>query len=143
MATLRVVLDSNVILSGLAYPTGIPGKVVNAWQSGAIDAFLSDYLLDELRRVLPRLRHRHGLTDREIDDLVDILSFQVELLTPLPITDSGLRDGADQAVLGTLLAAMQQFEADYLVTGDKDLLALSDAYPIISPAGFWQRHGGI
>jgi predicted nucleic acid-binding protein len=41
-------------------------------------------------------------------------------------------------VLGTLLAA----KADYLVTGDKDLLVLGNRYPIVSPADFWQRHGG-
>jgi predicted nucleic acid-binding protein len=40
-------------------------------------------------------------------------------------------------VLGTLLAS----EAQYLITGDKDLLALADRYPIVTPAQFWARHG--
>ncbi len=31
--------------------------------------------------------------------------------------------------------------ANYLVTGDKDLLALANLYPIIKPADFWQLHG--
>lgn len=31
--------------------------------------------------------------------------------------------------------------ANYLVTGDKDLLALANIYPIIKPADFWQLHG--
>lgn len=47
-------------------------------------------------------------------------------------------DVKDAPVLGTLLAA----KADYLVTGDNDLLALAGRYPIISPADFWRRHGG-
>lgn len=48
-----------------------------------------------------------------------------------------LRDNSDQLVLGTLRAAKD----DYLVTGDKDLLALGEFYPIVSPAFFWERHG--
>jgi predicted nucleic acid-binding protein len=43
----------------------------------------------------------------------------------------------DVPVLGTHLAA----KADYLVTGDKDLLALAERYLIVTPADFWQRHG--
>jgi predicted nucleic acid-binding protein len=48
-----------------------------------------------------------------------------------------LRDEADQLVLGTLRVA----KAHYLVTGDKDLLALAELYPIVTPAVFWERHG--
>jgi len=32
MAGLRVVLDTNVLVSGLAYPLGIPGRIVSAWE---------------------------------------------------------------------------------------------------------------
>lgn len=141
MATLKVVLDTNVILSGLAYPGSIPGKIVHAWRSGALEVYLSNYILDELRRVLIRLQHRHGMSEQETDDLVDILAFQAELLTPASAVDEGLRDYKDQPVLGTLITAMQQHEANYLVSGDKDLLALEELYPVVSPAAFWRRHG--
>ena len=42
-----------------------------------------------------------------------------------------------RVVLGTLLAA----GADYLITGDHDLLTLAGQYPILTPAEFWRRHG--
>ena len=51
--------------------------------------------------------------------------------------DDAARDVADLPVLGTLLAA----GADYLITGDQDLLALADRHPILAPAEFWRRHG--
>ncbi len=102
---------------------------------------LSDFILDELTRVLPRLRARHGLSDQEIDDLVDMIRFQVELVEPETITDPELRDNADQPVLGTLVAAGKAFDIDYLITGDQDLLVLADRYPVISSAGFWEKHG--
>lgn len=139
MVMLKVVLDINVILSGLAYPTSTPGKIIQAWRSGAIDVYLSHYILDELRRVLPRLAHRHGLTGEQIDDLVDILAFQAELLEPVPTQDP-VRDHKDVPILGTWLALAVE-AGDYLITGDKDLLVLASDHPVISPADFWRRHG--
>lgn len=62
VATLRVVLDTNVLLSGIAYPANVPGKIMTAWRHVSVDVLLSTYILDELRRVLPRLVNRHGLT---------------------------------------------------------------------------------
>ncbi len=142
MATLRVVLDTNVLLSGLAYPSSVPGKILAAWRHGSVDVLLSVYILEELRRVLPRLSNRHGLSAAEIDDWVDALSIQAETIESLSGVDPDLRDAADQPVLGTLLAALQGSGVDYLITGDKDLLALAGRYPIVTPATFWERHAG-
>ena len=142
MAALRAVLDTNVLLSGIAYPTSVPGKIIAAWRHGSVDVLLSAYILEELRRVLPRLTNRHALTLVEIDDLVDALSIQAEVVEPLAGTVPDLRDVDDQPVLGTLLAALGSSEADYLITGDKDLLALAGRYPIVTPAQFWATHGG-
>ena len=143
MATLRVVLDTNVLLSGIAYPASVPGKILAAWRHGSVDVLLSAYILEELRRVLPRLAHRHGLTSPEIDDLVDVLSIQAEVIEPLPGVEPALRDVDDQPVLGTLLAAQKTSSANYLITGDKDLLAMADRYPIVDPAQFWATHAGL
>ncbi len=143
MATLRVVLDTNVLLSGIAYPASVPGKIMAAWRNGSVDVLLYAYILDELRRVLPRLAHRHGLTLAEIDDLVDILSIQADVIEPLPYCEPGLRDVDDQPVLGTLLAALKTSGVNYLITGDKDLLALAESYPIVAPAKFWATHAGL
>lgn len=143
MAALRVVLDTNVLLSGIAYPDSIPGKIVAAWRRGAIDVLLSDHILEELRRVLPRLVHRHRLSATQIDDLVDALSIQCDLIEPTAPQDPALRDIDDQPVLGTLLAALKSSAADYLITGDGDLLAVAQSYPIISPAAFWAAHGTV
>lgn len=143
MATLRVVLDTNVLLSGIAYPANVPGKIMSAWRHGSIEVLLSVYILEELRCVLPRLVSRHGLTSAEIEDLVDALSLQAEVIEPLPSADSVLRDINDQPVLGTLLAALKSSNADYLITGDKDLLVLAERYPIVTPASFWAKHAGF
>ena len=85
VTALRVVLDTNILLSGIAYPTSIPGKVLTAWRHGSIEVFLSNFILNELRRVLPRLSNRHGLTLGEIDDLVDSLSIMSDIIDPSTI----------------------------------------------------------
>ncbi len=137
MAGLRVVLDTNVLVSGLAYPGSIPGRIVATWRQGGLDVVLSRYILDVLVRVLPRLP-RIQLTTAEIRDLADSLMFLADMVEPQGEPDKELRDDADQPVLLTLLAA----RADYLITGDKDLLALGARYPVLTPAEFWGKHGG-
>ena len=140
--TLRIVLDTNVLLSGIAYPASLPGKILSAWRHGSVEVVLSTFILDELRRVLPRLTSRHGLTLAEIDDLVDGLSILAEIIDPSTTVDPELRDINDQPVLGTLLSALNGAGTDYLITGDKDLLVLADRYPILAPAAFWEKHSG-
>ena len=46
-------------------------------------------------------------------------------------------------VLGTLLAALKTSGVDYLITGDKDLLAVGERCPIVTPANFWATHAGL
>jgi uncharacterized protein len=122
---MRVVLDTNVIVAGMAYPNGPPGRVVQAWRSGALEVFLSPWILAECARVLPRLRPFTQMTDAEIAELVEQLAFAADV-----------RDAADEPVLATLLAT----GADLLITGDKDLLVLAHRYAILSPAAFCARH---
>lgn len=136
MPGLRVVLDTNVLVSGLAYPGSVPGRIVEVWRQGALDVVLSRYILDEMARVLPRLPRVH-LSLSEIRDLADSFMFLADVVEPDRVQDPDLRDAADQQVLGTLLAS----RADYLITGDKDLLALAEKYRIVTPAVFWARHG--
>ncbi|WP_303285472.1 putative toxin-antitoxin system toxin component, PIN family [Marinobacter sp. SS8-8] len=143
MALIQAVIDTNVIISGMAYPASVPGKIIQAWRSGAVDVYLSEYILDEIRRVLPRLQHRHGMSEAEIDDLVDILGLLAEVIEPAALPLESVRDIKDTPVLGTLISGIQTHSVDYLITGDKDLLELKEHYPVITPAEFWSKHGGL
>ena len=138
---MRVVLDTNVIVAGLAYPAGPPGRIVAAWRSGALQIVLSTWILSECERVLPRLRPFVTLTLAEIRELVERMAFEAEVVEPdlaalAQAADARVRDAADEPVLATLLAS----GADLLVTGDKDLLALSGQFAILTPAAFCARH---
>jgi len=133
---LRVVLDTNVLVSGAAYPANAPGRIVAAWQQGALDVVLSRYIRDEMVRVLPRLP-QNNRSRQQIRDLEETFMLKAEIIEPDTLVDARLRDPADQLVLATLRVS----QADYLITGDKDLLALAERYPIVTPAAFWERHG--
>jgi len=139
MPALRVVLDTNVLLSGIAFPSSVPGKIIAAWRSGSINLLASEFIFEELRRVLPRLHARHGMSAIEMDDFVDLLRLNVESVPVGAFDEPRLTDVNDLPILATMVTA----QADYLVTGDKALLALAQHYRVVTPAEFWARHGTL
>lgn len=137
---MRVVLDTNVLVSGLLYPGGPPSRLLTAWRAGAFDLLLSDFLIDELTRTWAHLAPRLKLQPPDLDELIDTLRLRCELVA---VDDdalhqaaaAGLRDPDDVPILALLIGA----KADCLVTGDKDLLALAATHPVLSPAAFEAR----
>ncbi len=138
---MQVVLDTNVLVSGLAFPSGPPGRIVSAWRAGAFSLVASEFMLDELARILPALSHRTGFSAADVRDFLDLMramSTIVELNADhlAQAQGSGLRDPDDAPILATFLAS----GADCLVTGDKDLLVLAGPWAILSPADFCARY---
>ena len=138
---MQVVLDTNVLVSGLAFPSGPPGRIVSAWRAGAFSLVASEFMLDELARILPALSHRTGFSAADVRDFLDLMramSTIVELSADhlAQAQGSGLRDPDDAPILATFLAA----GAYCLVTGDKDLLVLAGPWAIVSPADFCARY---
>ena len=134
---MRVILDTNVFISGLIFPESTPGKILKAWRSASLDLMISEPLLVELRRVLsyPKIHQRLHWDEQQVDRYLLLLRFFAEVVDVAEVSASVPRDHADEPVLATLLAS----NADYLVTGDDDLLSLRESYAIISPAEFWRR----
>jgi putative PIN family toxin of toxin-antitoxin system len=134
---MKVVLDTNVLVSGLLNREGIPGRLLQGVWDGSLELVLSEPLLAELRAVLdyPKIRKRlvaSGIDTELFLDLLPFFTIRVDLSdieVPLP------RDAADQMVLATFVAA----GAEWLVSGDYDLLVLADQFPILSPTAFVTR----
>jgi putative PIN family toxin of toxin-antitoxin system len=138
LPTLRVVLDTNVLASGIAYPNSVPGRIVGAWNQGSIEVVLSSHILEELARILPRFDRRLRWQAADYANLIDILTLRAEIVEPASLEAGAARDADDLPVLGTLVAS----KADYLITGDFDLLALAERYKgIVTAAEFWRKHG--
>jgi putative PIN family toxin of toxin-antitoxin system len=135
---LRVVIDTNLWLSGLMLPTSVPGHIVRAASEGTITAVLSDPLWEELRLALayPKVRRRIRLADGEIARYLAELRYMTELVDIAGTRVRVLRDRGDDIVLATFLAS----GADYLLTGDRDLLDLADRHPIRTAREFHDEH---
>lgn len=134
---MRVVLDTNVLLSGLMYPASTPGKVVHAWRVARFELVMTVEQLSEIGRVLnyPKIRKILGWDRATIEGFLKQLYLRTRLVDISGTAASVPADPGDNFVLATLIAS----QAECLVTGDADLLALRDRYPILTPAEFSQR----
>ncbi len=134
---MKAVLDSNVILSGLILPKSVPGRIVQAWREARFDMVLSDAILEEIERILryPKIAKRLKWSENRIDRFILLLKFKGLVVYPRIQEFEDLRDPGDVPIL----AALVESNAEVLVTGDKDLLSLSDRYPIVTPAEFSKR----
>ena len=134
---MKVVLDTNVLVSGLMFPGGVPGRIVEAWFDARFDVVSSREQLEEIARVLayPKIRRIPGWDDRRIELFVEGLYLNTVMMQLEPATFAGLRDDSDLPILGALVSSA----ADIVVTGDQDLLALRNRYPIETPAEFLWR----
>jgi putative PIN family toxin of toxin-antitoxin system len=112
---VRVVVDSNVWVSGLIDPESAPGRVLAAVLDGRLGVVSSWELVDEVSGVVARRKLR-----RYRLDATDVLDLLRTLATTLPTVDVDveIRDPADAPVVAAAVAG----RADAIVTGDRDLL---------------------
>ena len=131
---LRVVLDSNVILSGLMSPKGTTGRIVQAWKDNRLTLLICEAQLEEIKRVLayPKIQKRLNWSAEKINLFVKLLAYRSEYVDISGVKAYVPQNADDEMLLATLVAA----KADYLVSGDSDLLALRESYVIITPAQF-------
>src|SRR5450631_4501904 len=119
------------------FPEGPPGRIAAAWLEARFEVALSPDPLAEIGRVLeyPKIRRKLGWDDEQIELFIKQLYIRAEVVELGAISVEVPRDRGDVPILATLAAA----KADILVTGDGDLLALRDNYPIETPAEFVRR----
>ena len=120
-APVRVVLDTNVVLSALVFRGGAAGQVRQAWQRGLFLPLASTATVQELVRVLAYPKFR--LSKAEQDELLaDYLPYAETVRIPQPppmVPDC--RDVLDLPFMHLAVAG----EAQVLVSGDRDLLAIA------------------
>lgn len=128
---MRIVLDTNVVVSGLWSPFGPPGDIVNLVAAGKLPLCLDERIVGEYREVLarPRLAFAAERVEALLAQIVATGEFVIA--TPLP---HRLPDSDDEAFLEVALAA----QADFLVTGNlRDFPAhLRQGITIVSPRVF-------
>lgn len=136
---MRIVLDTNVVMSALLW-RGTPHQLLQAIsQQPRIQLFTSAALLEELADVLTRPSPAKrlsliGTTAREV--LADYID-AVELVEPLTVPRVVPSDPDDDQVIAAAMAA----QADLIVSGDSDLLSMGSHQniPIVTAAQAFQK----
>lgn len=128
---MRIVLDTNVLVSGLLSPYGPPGEIVRMVSSGAVILCVDARLLSEYDDVLAR--PKFGFDPDSVAALLDYIDFRSEVVVSAPL-DRRLPDPDDEPFLEVASAG----RADCLVTGNlahfpPDMIV---GVTVLSPARF-------
>lgn len=133
---MRVVVDTNVFVSALLSPQGIPSQLFQYWELHYFDLLVAEESMAELERVLHYPKVRKGLrsTDAELAEFVRLFKAKGLLVAPQETIRAITTDVSDNLYLEIAVAG----DAQYIVSGDKHLLHLQEyqGIPIITPAEF-------
>jgi putative PIN family toxin of toxin-antitoxin system len=111
---VRILLDTNVIISGLLSRAGPPGQLVQGWLDGAFELVTSQAQLEELRRALGYERLRDRIPPgqaRDILENVEVVAIMVPSIGHVEVS----ADPDDNMILATAIAG----RAELIVSGDK------------------------
>ena len=121
----------NVLIASLLAPDGVPARLMLRWLAGDFELIISDQVVAELRRALayPKLRTR--VPAPEAASFVELLESAATRMPDPGKSPRRSRDAGDDHLL-----ALAASSSAIVVSGDRDLLNLSDEFPIYSSSGF-------
>jgi putative PIN family toxin of toxin-antitoxin system len=133
---IRAVLDTNTLVSAILVPGGLPVRILFAAYANVFLCFSSDVIISEVMSALgrERIRRKYHL-DPAIMSRVEAFLSSDPVRVPLTVSVRGVATHPeDDLILATALSA----QADYLVTGDRQLQALRtfQSVQIVSPREF-------
>lgn len=111
---MRVIVDTNILLSALINPHGSPAKLIDAWRSQRYTLVTSAEQLLEFGEAARRPVLRKFIVPARVGAFINDLRELADVLVRLPKVDRSI-DPADNFLLGMVEAG----RADYLVSGDK------------------------
>ena len=111
---MRIVLDTNVLVSAMLKKGSLPYQLLAAWDSEKYDLITSEEQLSELDRVLNYDKLKKYIPAEKAAELVARLRESATSITGLPVVNYST-DPADNLILATAIAG----QAELLVTGDK------------------------
>ncbi len=139
---MRVVLDTNVLLSALISPRGAPDAIYQAWRVARFELVTSKAQLDELRRVSRYPKLKAILPAHRVGAMINNMQRAI-VLEHLPDVPEGINVNDPDDVFLVVMALAG--EADYLVTGDRraGLLQMGcvSRARIVNPATFCAELG--
>lgn len=135
---MRVIIDTNILVSGIISESGTPAKIVDAMLQGQIIPVMSTVTFQELEDVLskPRLQRYFKRSGISTHEFLANLEKVAEFIQPTP-TNAVIRDEKDRPFI-ELAATVPSPE--YIITGDKDFeQANYSGVPVISASLFVRK----
>lgn len=136
----RVVLDTNVVISGTIAPRGTSAAILDAWRNGELEVVTCPDVLMEINEKLrlPRIRNKYQLDEEQVSQLIRELG-EASIFVPGAAAVNPAPPDPDDVML---FASAIESEAGYIVTGDSALLTFSwpGVARVISPREFWELH---
>lgn len=133
---IKVVLDTNVVVSAYLVPTGKPAEILSLARRGKLHIFLSPKIIDEIKRTLlsPKLRKIHKATPEQTILFISAFS-KVATITPGTKSVDVVKDDPDD---NKILACALEGGVDYIVSGDYHLTDLKSfqGISIVNPDMF-------
>lgn len=136
---MRVVLDTNVLISAFVSRTGAPAQIFALWRSGDIELIVSPETLGKLTRVLsyPRVTRYLRYTPEQIESFLDLLRVGTEMIEAESTVDVTVVD--DDPDDDKFFALARAAQAQYIVSGDKAHVLPVRQYEgiqVVAPATF-------
>jgi len=119
---IRAVLDVNTLASAALNEQGLPALVSNLAFAGAFELVVSNHIIEKLAEVFGRPYFVRNVPEHERERILAALTKDLLLIEPDDTVRGVAPDLEDDLVLGTSVAA----NADFLVTGDKGLIAIGE-----------------
>ena len=133
---MKVVLDTNVVVSSFIAPASAPAKVLELVSEDQFEILVSEAILEEYASVLkyPRIQVRHRRSDVEVADIIAGLRTLATIVEPTRRLAVVKEDAEDNKFVECAVEG----GAEFIVSGDKHLLALREyeGIQILSPAAF-------
>lgn len=132
----RVVLDTNVIVSGLIVPHGLPGQVLAALRDQRFTLVTSLAIIEEALEVMQRPKIRKYRLEERLLEILALMQGERAVVVEGASPVVRLADPDD----AMFLAAAVDGRADYVVSGDDHLLRVGtyEGIQIVNPAEFVQ-----
>lgn len=129
---MRVILDANVLIAAVA-GRGLCESVLELCLEEH-DLIVSEKLLEEVHRNLVK---KIQLTDDVALDFCRLLRNNATMAAPATVSPDACRDPKDSYLLGL----SESGQADFLVSGDKDLIesGWQGRSQVVSPRQFWEK----
>lgn len=108
---MRMVLDTNVVVSAVLNPNGAPDSILNGVFDGHIRLLVDNRIVFEYSDVLRRKKFQFD--PRNVQAVIDFLQHEAEYVTALPV-DCSFDDPDDRPFYEVAVSG----NADYLVTGN-------------------------